>query len=178
MKLCRGKSCRMTKKIDEPSESAPRWHHLQRLLLVTSWLAPVPTGTVCPSHGSDLVSPGMALPQAGLKAEIQRLAHPAARCPVLLSRESEPAGEGGMGWKLGAPWDRDGGGDSCLAPVMAGVLNGSQHGFYCRKDAKKTVTRIQSSLGGGGLSGRLMIPGLGPAVTISRKVQEKQSFVA
>lgn len=30
----------------------------------------------------------------------------------------------------------------------------------------------------GGLSGRLMIPGLGPAVTISRKVQEKQSFVA
>ena len=38
-----------------------------------------------------------ALPQMGLKAEIQRLARPAANCPVLLSRESEPAGEGGMG---------------------------------------------------------------------------------
>ena len=59
--------------------------------------------------------------------------------------------------------------------MISGVLNGSQHDFCCRKDAKKTVTRIQSSPGG--LSGRLMIPGLGPAVTISRKVQEKQSLL-
>lgn len=56
---------------------------------------------VCPRHGSDLVSRAMALRRAVLKAEIQRMALSVARCPVLLSRESEPAGEGGMGCLTG-----------------------------------------------------------------------------
>lgn len=181
MKLCRGTSCRMTKKKKKrstirkfstvASSPAGAW------LLADLHLCPQ---AQCPEATTQTWSHQagchQALPQMGLKAEIQRLAHPAANCPVLLSRSlglQVSAGWGDNWSTLGLGrrwWQLSGSSDAWSAERLPAWF------LLQERCQGKLSTRIQSSPGG--LSGRLMIPGLGPAVTISRKVQEKQSFVA
>lgn len=174
MKLCRGTDCRMTKKKKKRSTirkfstvaSSPAGAWLLADLHLCPQVQCVPATAQTWSHQAGC---HQALPQMGLKAEIQRLAHPAAIVTMSSWVESEPAGEVRDGVIAAEhPGTGTGGGDSCLAPVMPGVLSGSQHGFCCRKDAKKTVTRIQSSPG----SVRQIDDPWAPAVTISRKCRK------